>query len=166
MDNERSELCWGVEQRFEFREFRLFWEGHVNRSNLMDRFGVSLDQASTDLNRYIGFAPDNIVYNKSARTYVRGQAFKSLFRQTYSSRYLSQLWSVADGIIDREALWIAGLRPLACGPTPVRNVNPVTLLLVVITILRRIELNTDPRARKPKDQQIALLNSEAVHEDG
>ena len=72
MDNDRSELRWGVEQRLEFIEFRLFWEGHVNRSDLMDQFGVSVNQASTDLNRYIGFAPDNMVYDKSARTYVRG----------------------------------------------------------------------------------------------
>ena len=57
MDIDRSELRWGVEQRLEFIEFRLFWEGHVNRSDLMDQFGVSVNQASTDLNRYIGFAP-------------------------------------------------------------------------------------------------------------
>lgn len=25
MDNDRSELRWGVEQRLEFIEFRLFW---------------------------------------------------------------------------------------------------------------------------------------------
>ena len=38
----------------------------MNRSDLMDQFGVSVNQASTDLNRYIGFAPDNMVYDKSA----------------------------------------------------------------------------------------------------
>lgn len=35
MENDRSELRWGVEQRLEFIEFRLFWEGHVNRSELL-----------------------------------------------------------------------------------------------------------------------------------
>jgi len=55
---DKSELRWGVEQRLEFIEFRLFWEGHVNRGDLTDVFGVSVNQASTDLNRYIGFAPD------------------------------------------------------------------------------------------------------------
>ncbi|AOZ71231.1 hypothetical protein LPB142_17345 (plasmid) [Rhodobacter xanthinilyticus] len=42
VDNDKSELRWGVEQRLEFIEFRLFWEGHVNRSDLMDQFGVSV----------------------------------------------------------------------------------------------------------------------------
>jgi len=72
VENGRAELRWGIEQRLEFIEFRLFWEGHVNRSDLMEQFGLSVNQASADLNRYIGFAPDNMVYDRSARTYVRG----------------------------------------------------------------------------------------------
>ena len=44
----------------------------MNRGDLMDAFGVSVNQASTDLNRYIGMAPDNMVYDKSARAYIRG----------------------------------------------------------------------------------------------
>lgn len=52
LENDRSELRWGAEQRLEFIEFCLFWEGHVNRSYLMDQFGVSVNQASTDPNRY------------------------------------------------------------------------------------------------------------------
>ena len=136
MESDRSELRWGVQQRLEFIEFRLFWEGHVNRSDLMDQFGVSVNQASTDLNRYIGFAPDNMVYNKSARTYVRSPAFKSRFLEPDASRYLAQLRSVADGILDREDSWIADLAPFAAAPTPVRGVNPMTLRSVVGAIRR------------------------------
>ena len=58
---EKADLRWGVEQRLEFIEFRLFWEGHVNRGDLMDAFGVSVNQASTDLNRYIGMVPQDDV---------------------------------------------------------------------------------------------------------
>ena len=45
MEIDRSELRWGVEQRLEFIEFRLFWEGHVNRSDVMEQFGLSVNQA-------------------------------------------------------------------------------------------------------------------------
>ena len=79
MENRKSELRWGVVQRLEFIEFRLFWEGHVNRSDLMEQFGLSVNQASADLNRYIGIAPDNMVYDKSARTYVRGPEYAAQF---------------------------------------------------------------------------------------
>ncbi|AVO38206.1 WYL domain-containing protein [Pukyongiella litopenaei] len=136
MENDRSELRWGVEQRLEFIEFRLFWEGHVNRSDLMDQFGVSVNQASTDLNRYISFAPDNMVYDKSARTYVRGSDFKAQFLEPDASRYLAQLRSLSDGILDREDSWIANLPPYASAPTPVRGVNPATLRSVVGAIRR------------------------------
>ena len=45
-------LRWGVEQRLEFIEFRLFWEGGVNRSDITACFGVSVPQASKDLSQY------------------------------------------------------------------------------------------------------------------
>ena len=76
MDSNKSELRCGVAQRLEFMEFRLFWEGRVNRSDLIEQFGLSVNQASADLNGYIGFTPENMVYDKSARTYIRGPAWE------------------------------------------------------------------------------------------
>jgi len=134
--NDKVELRWGVEQRLEFIEFRLFWEGHVNRSDLMEQFGVSVNQASTDLNRYIGFAPDNMVYDKSARTYVRGPDYAAKFLKPDASRYLAQLRSLADGILDSDDTWIAELPSYDAAPTPARGVNPVTLRSVVSAIRR------------------------------
>ena len=136
MDNDKSELRWGVAQRLEFIEFRLFWEGHVNRSDLMEQFGLSVNQASADLNRYIGFAPDNMVYDKSARTYVRGPEYSARFLKPDASRYLAQLRSLADGIMDSDDTWIAELPSYDAAPTPARGVNPVTLRSVVGAIRR------------------------------
>lgn len=131
---EKADLRWGVERRLEFIEFRLFWEGHVNRGDLMEAFGVSVNQASTDLNRYIGMAPDNMVYDKSARTYIRGSKFAPLFLKPDASRYLSQLRSVADGILDRADAWIGQFPPYDAAPTPVRGVNAKTLRSVLAAI--------------------------------
>ena len=50
-------LRWGVEQRLEFIEFRLLWEGGVNRSDITKHFGVSVPQASKDLTQYQGDRP-------------------------------------------------------------------------------------------------------------
>ena len=49
----QPEWCWGVEKRFEFIEFRLFWEGKINRKDLIDQFAISVPQSSIDLNRLI-----------------------------------------------------------------------------------------------------------------
>ncbi|HLV59844.1 MAG TPA: hypothetical protein VKY51_00415, partial [Fredinandcohnia sp.] len=102
----QGSVRWGIERRLEFIEFRLFWDGHVNRSDLMAAFGISINQASADLNRYLGMAPGNMVYDKSARTYVRGDRFEPLFLRPDPARYLSQLRSISDGIATQEETWI------------------------------------------------------------
>lgn len=149
MENEKLELRWGVSQRLEFIEFRLFWEGRVNRSDLMKQFGLSVNQASSDLNRYMGFAPDNMVYDKSARTYVRGPEYSAHFLKPDANRYLSQLRSLADGIMDGDDTWIAELPSYDAAPTPARGVNPVTLRSVVGAIRRfqAIEVNYQSLSR-------------------
>ena len=43
---------WGQERRLEFIDFRLYWEGRINRSDLIDFFGISVPQASLDLAKY------------------------------------------------------------------------------------------------------------------
>lgn len=134
MSNDRSELRWGVEQRLEFIEFRLFWEGHVNRSDVMEQFGLSVNQASSDLSRYIGLAPHNMDYDRSLRTYVRQPGFKPVFNKLDASRYLAQLRSVVDGILDQDDCWIAGLPAYDSAPTPARGVDPATLRSVVDAI--------------------------------
>ena len=143
MENDRSELRWGVEQRLEFIEFRLFWEGHVNRSDVMEQFGLSVNQASSDLNRYISFAPDNMTYDKSARTYVRGPGFKSVFGKLDAGRYLAQLRSLEEGLLDRDDCWTTDLPAFGSTPTPARGVHPETLRAVVGAIRRTeaIEIN-------------------------
>lgn len=166
MDSNKPELRWGVAQRLEFIEFRLFWEGYVNRSDLMEQFGLSVNQASADLNRYIGFAPENMVYDKSARTYVPGLQFKPHFLEPDASRYLAQLRSVADGILDREDSWIANLPSFASAPTPVRGVNPVTLRSVVGAIRRAQEIEVKYQSLSSPEPRWRWIAPHAIAFDG
>jgi len=136
MGAEKPSLRWGVEQKLQFIEFRLFWEGHVNRGDLIDKFGISQNQASGDLNRYIALAPDNMVYDKSGKTYVRSSSFKPLFLKPDATQYLSQARSVAEGIITPEDAWIGNLPTFDAAPTPVRGIDPVVLRAIVIAIRR------------------------------
>src|SRR4051812_25458009 len=127
VEAKKTDLRWGVERRLEFIEFRLFWEGRVSRADLMNMFGVSVNQASTDLNRYIGIAPDNMVYDKCARTYVRGTQFEPLLLKPDASNYLLQVRSVADGILDRTDAWISQFPSYDSATIPVRSVGTKTL---------------------------------------
>ena len=163
---EKADLRWGVERRLEFIEFRLFWEGHLNRGDLMDAFGVSVNQASTDLNRYIGIAPSNMAYDKSARTYIPGTKFKPLFLKPDASCYLSQLHSVADGILDRADAWIGQFPSYDAVPTPVRRVNAKTLRSVIAAIRRSEAIEVKYQSLSQPEPRWCWIAPHAIGFDG
>lgn len=166
MDWDRGELRWGVEQRLEFIEFRLFWEGRVNRSDLMEQFGISVNQATSDLSRYMEMAPDNMVYDKSARTYVRGRDFVCRFRPPDAARYLAQLRLIADDVMDPTECWIAKLPPFAVAPTPVRGVDPVTLRAVLSAIQRSEEIEVKYQSLSSPEPRWRWIAPHAIGFDG
>lgn len=67
--------------RLHFIECMLLHYGTINRSVVMDVFGLSVVQASDDLQHYLALAPGNAEYDLSARTYRRSPAFARLFDQ-------------------------------------------------------------------------------------
>lgn len=136
MGDDKPSLRWGVEQKLQFIEFRLFWEGHVNRSDLIDKFSVSQNQASGDLNRYIALVPDNMVYDKSGKTYLRSSSFSPLFLKPDATQYLSQVRSVAEGIVAPEDAWIGNFPAFDAAPSPARGIDPVVLRSIAIAIRR------------------------------
>lgn len=89
--SETKGFRWGVERRLEFVEFRLFWEGGVNRSDIVDEFGVSVPQASKDLALYQEHAPANIVYDRSQKRYFASDAFRPKFIELDAAAYLDRL---------------------------------------------------------------------------
>ena len=127
-------LKWGVERRLEFIEFRLFWEGGVNRADIIEMFDVSVPQASKDLTLYQERAPNNAIYDKSAKRYVASDRFQPCFLKPDPAAYLNQLRSVSEGILDRSHAWIGQSLPYDAAPTPVRGVNAQTLRSVTSAI--------------------------------
>ncbi len=89
---------WGIERRLEFIEFRLFWEGGVNRSDIVDEFGVSVPQASKDLTLYQGHAPDNILYDRSQKRYFASEKFQPKFISLDADAYLDHLTAKSQSI--------------------------------------------------------------------
>ncbi|GGO93895.1 WYL domain-containing protein [Stakelama pacifica] len=165
MDGE-SGLRRGVESRLEFIEFRLFWEGHVNRSDIVETFGVSINQASADLNRYLGLAETNMVYDKSARTYVRSSSFKPIFHKPDAERYLTQIRSIADGIITPDDAWIGRVPGFACAPTPARGVSAPVLRAVVTAIKRKEALEVLYQSMSSPDPSWRWIAPHALVFDG
>ena len=130
-------VSWGISRRLEFLEFRLVWEGRVNRSDLVEVFGISPQQASADLARYQDAAPGNISYDSSAKTMRPSDGFAPKFLRPYADRYLLQLAAIENGWIDREDTWFGSLPSVGVVPTPRRRVNAELVRRVLDAIRRR-----------------------------
>jgi predicted DNA-binding transcriptional regulator YafY len=126
-DHRAGHLPWGQRQRIEFIEFRLFWEGTINRSEITDRFSVSVPQASTDLSVYRALAPLNMEYNASQKRYLATLQFEPQLVSPNAERYLAQLRAISEKVITLAETSIAGLPDLGVMPVPSRRIDPETL---------------------------------------
>ena len=127
MDSPNTRLRWGTEQRLEFIEFRLFWEGGLNRSDLTEQFGVSVPQASNDVTQYRELAPANTRYDLSGKRYLPTPDFDPKLLRPNAERYLAQLKAVSEDVIARSDTWIAELPDVGVTPVPTRRVQPHAL---------------------------------------
>ena len=126
---------WGVERRLEFIEFRLFWEGGVNRSDIVDEFGVSVPQASKDLSLYQEHARANIEYDRSQKRYFASERFKPAFISLDADAYLGRLCSASP--IDSDLLPDSRTTQVAAEqmPVPQRRIIP-DILRAMLTCVR------------------------------
>lgn len=167
-DRDGAKIRWGAEQRLEFIEFRAFWEGGVNRSDLTDRFGVSVPQASNDLAQYRELAPDNLVYDASAKRYVAAEIFKPLFLSPNPDRYLAQLRAKAEGLIRLEETWIGAAPEAEAMPVPSRRVDATLFreLLAVMRTGRSVDVHYQAMSQERPDSLWRRITPHAFGSDG
>lgn len=149
MGKEAADLRWGVEKRLEFIEFRLLWEGGINRADIMKRFGVSVPQASKDLSLYEEKAPGNLVYDKSEKRYFAAPKFRPVFLKPEADRYLAQLRSIADRIVSPEESWLSHLPEFDPMPVPHRRIDVDVLRAIVAAIRRNRSLEIHYQSMNP-----------------
>jgi hypothetical protein len=138
----KGKIRWGTERRLEFIEFRVYWEGGVNRSEIVDKFGVSVPQASADLSLYQEVAPDNLIYDSSLKRYVATASFQSRFLTPNGGQYLNQVGAVADGGMGLADTWISAEPDVDAMLIPQGRISPEILrdLLAVIRAQQSVEV--------------------------
>lgn len=128
---------WGQERRLEFIDFRLMWEGRVNRSDLIGFFQISMPQASLDLARYLELAPDNLTYDRTAKAYVASDGFKPILCKDNSDTFLKELLWRESGTLTLSESFIGWAPETAAVPFPNRHVST----RVLVGLLRAIRNN-------------------------
>lgn len=75
----KKPIRYAVEQRYRFIDFLLSQYGHVNRSALMDYYGISVVSASADLAGYEELVPGQMTYNVRTKRYEVTPEFKRYY---------------------------------------------------------------------------------------
>ncbi len=117
---------WGVEQRLEFIELRLYWDGEINRANIMEQFGVSVPQASTDIKMYREIAPNNLEYDGSAKRYVVTDGFAPVLTTPDAEEFLADMQGREGGLLGH-----AYVPPFSSLDLPQRLISPIVLRFVI-----------------------------------
>lgn len=122
------DLSWGVRQRLAFIESRVFWDGGVNRPDLIAGFEISVTQASLDLTLYQTLAPDNLRYDTTRKCYVASPSFQPRFIELDGDAYLRRQHATDGGPngIPYERL-----------PLPGRRIDPHALRSIVSAVRGR-----------------------------
>ena len=127
--------------RLQFIEWRLFWEGHINRSDLEQRFGVSTPQASVDLRHYKELAGENIEYDATQKRYVASKDMRPRLPRVSANGLLLQLRALASGVLRRDDLWFGELPAADVAPEIGRDVRDEVLRRVLDAIRTRRALS-------------------------
>jgi predicted DNA-binding transcriptional regulator YafY len=126
---------WSVERRLAFAEQRLFWDGALNRDDLVRRFGISPNQATADIGRLRSAEGAGIAYNTLTKRY---EATPLLGASSATSEgLLSELRLLAEGRLGANESVLSSPPPLAIADAPMRAVDRDVLRAVLQAIVAR-----------------------------
>lgn len=163
---ESGERRWSVDQRLHFIEERLFWIGAINRSDIISRFGVSVGQASADINRYLELSPPDVTYDKSAKCYVAGDGFQPILAPPDAARLLGEMRLVGVGLIDAAATTLGDVPPFDQAPVPERPVDARILRAVWRSISRDEALSITYQSMSRTQPAARVIEPHALVHDG
>lgn len=153
---------WTQNRRFEFVEWKLFWEGQLNRSDLESGFDISTPQASVDLRNYRELAGENIEYDSTAKAFLPTVNMKPIFLKPSADRLLLQLRAWLTNALPRRDLWFKNMPSIDMAPDIVRHVDAECLRRILQTIRTRTAIEvqyqslTNTRWRKIAPHALAF----------
>lgn len=133
-------------------ELLAYWEGRLVTKRLMQWFGVSRQQASNDIKRYItAHNPDSLFHEPAVKGYVPTASFRPVLTKGHINEYMELISGL---VSDPLALSLEGEANLAAVQLPDRAVRPEVVREVIKAC----------RARKSLRILYASMSNPALHE--
>ena len=139
----RETLTWDQTLRFRLLEIVLQWEGRLTTNHLCNAFNIGRQQASKDINRYIGeFSPTGLEYDRKLKGYRPTADFKPQCSQGSVNEYLHLLHQ------DKAQTSTLSLMDLRYGHTevldvPSRHVDPAIVRGLVQAARNQLRVDVD-----------------------
>lgn len=139
----QKKLLQGAGRRLQFIDFRLFWDGRFNRSDLSETFGISVQQASSDINEYMKLAPQNLRYDAQQRAYLRTPEYNPALLHSAAERYLLQLVAIERHWMDANETWFDTIPPIENVEIRRKRTDSLILLKILDAIRGKMQFAMD-----------------------
>ena len=157
---------WGQERRLEFIEFRLQWEGRVNRSDLVNYFSISVPQASLDFARYRELAPTNAVYDVVQKAYLPSPNFTPTLIRESADDYLIRLWGATAGTMNSNSSFLGWTPSVGIVRDPARLVDAAILRVFLMALREKLVVRIDYQSMSTAGPSSRAISPHAVGFDG
>lgn len=165
MKNKANSIRWNIEKRLEFIDFQLFWEGQINRSDISERFGVALLQASKDIAQYQEAAPKNINYDLREKKYFATEDYKPAFFEPNAEAYLTAMRDDVRKMFDEDDIDLA-VPSHDVVPMPRRIVSPEILQKIVFAVKNKKEIEVFYQSMSSHEPAWRVISPHAFAFDG
>lgn len=157
---------WGQDRRLEFIEFRLLWDGKINRGEVAEYFDISIQQASLDFARYMVLAKDNMEYDRREKVYRATKQFTPLFIAPDTQTYLNELSGLATGTMSPSFSFMGARPPCDVVTLPVRRVRTEVLLPILWAVRDGTEIDTTYQSMRSPDPTRQWIAPHSLAFDG
>lgn len=165
-DESEPATSWGLGRRLRFIDFRLRWEGKINRTDLTDFFKISVPQASADLSKYMELAPFNMDYSVKVKAYLRSPNFRPYFARSASKTYLNELLAVKNAITEPNSSFIGVVPSVGAPPLPARVLDGNVLAVLLQAMRERKQVRVNYQSMTRVDAMERLISPHALGYDG
>ncbi|UZJ45774.1 WYL domain-containing protein [Marinimicrobium sp. C6131] len=124
------------QHRYRYVELVAWWEGQINTRQIVEQFGLSRQQASSDINAYNELTKGNLAYDASRKAWIPSSHFRRHYISDDVTEYLNWIQTgyriPAPAILPHESLRL-----------PARHVAPTVMrgLIAGIRQQQRVEVD-------------------------
>ncbi|MEI6674957.1 MAG: WYL domain-containing protein [Verrucomicrobiota bacterium] len=141
MGNKTNDQNWAATERLRFIEACAWWKGIVQRQDLVGLFGISMAQASSDLQRYLELNPSAFVYNLRQKRYEATAEMKCVMTQPRLDEAVGRFLSdEACGVWNGGADESAGRSRVSVVRMPVREASAAVERRVFLAVLNGLRI--------------------------